>query len=80
MIERPRMIEMLRAGVAVVCVASVLCRGLPAEESATTDGGGQLAGRPAVNSIGMKLVRIEPGSFLMGSVDGGDFDERPAHR
>jgi sulfatase modifying factor 1 len=33
-----------------------------------------------VNSIGMRLVRIEPGSFLMGSPTGGDFDERPVHR
>ena len=31
------------------------------------------------NSIGMKLVRIEAGTFLMGG-EGGDFDERPAHR
>ena len=35
---------------------------------------------PAVNSVGMKLVRIEPGSFTMGSGAGGDFDERPAHK
>ncbi|MFV1966547.1 MAG: SUMF1/EgtB/PvdO family nonheme iron enzyme, partial [Pirellulaceae bacterium] len=27
----------------------------------------------------MKLVRIEPGSFMMGSTD-GDWDERPAHK
>ncbi|MBN1579120.1 MAG: SUMF1/EgtB/PvdO family nonheme iron enzyme [Anaerolineae bacterium] len=32
-----------------------------------------------VNSIGMTLVRIEPGSFLMGQAD-GDYDERPVHR
>jgi sulfatase modifying factor 1 len=46
------------------------------------------------NSIGMRLVRIEPGSFLMGFAGNplptevaaqpwranGDFDERPAHR
>ncbi len=30
------------------------------------------------NSIGMELVRIEAGSFWMGSND-GDFDEKPAH-
>ena len=35
---------------------------------------------PAVNSVGMKLVRVEPGAFTMGSADGGDFDERPAHK
>jgi len=31
------------------------------------------------NTVGMKLVRIEPGSFLMGQEEGGDFDERPVH-
>lgn len=30
------------------------------------------------NSLGMKLVRIEPGSSIMGS-DEGDWDERPVH-
>jgi len=33
-----------------------------------------------VNSLGMKLVRMEPGSFVMGSAEGGDFDERPVHK
>lgn len=48
-----------------------------------------------INSIGMKLVRIEPGSFVMGQdgpaadyrmnkhpakFDDADWDERPAHR
>jgi hypothetical protein len=28
----------------------------------------------------MRLVRIEPGSFSMGSPAGGDFDERPVHK
>jgi formylglycine-generating enzyme len=31
------------------------------------------------NSLGMKMVRIDPGTFHMGSAQGGDFDERPAH-
>ncbi len=30
------------------------------------------------NSLGMKFVRIQPGSFRMGS-ETGDFDERPVH-
>ncbi len=38
------------------------------------------AGPSHVNSLEMKLARIEPGSFLMGSPKGGDFDERPVHR
>lgn len=33
-----------------------------------------------INSLGMKFVRIEPGAFLMGSAEEGDFDERPVHR
>jgi formylglycine-generating enzyme required for sulfatase activity len=33
-----------------------------------------------VNSIGMKFVRIEPGTFLMGQGQGGDWDERPVHK
>jgi len=37
------------------------------------------ASESIVNSLGMKFVRIEPGSFEMGSAD-GEFDERPVHR
>jgi len=37
-------------------------------------------GKDYTNSIGMKFVRIEPGSFMMGSAEGGDFDERPVHK
>jgi len=33
-----------------------------------------------VNSTGMKFVRIEAGSFLMGQKEGGDWDERPVHK
>lgn len=33
-----------------------------------------------VNSIGMKFVRIEAGSFMMGQQQGGDWDERPVHK
>ena len=41
----------------------------------------ELPGRKSfVNSIGLKLVRIGPGSFEMGSATGGDFDERPVHK
>lgn len=41
---------------------------------------GNSSDREFTNSIGMKFLRIEPGSFLMGSASGGDFDERPVHR
>ena len=33
-----------------------------------------------VSSIGMKFVRIEQGSFLMGQEKGGYWDERPVHK
>ena len=33
-----------------------------------------------VNSVGMKFVRIRPGSFPMGQDKGGDWDEQPVHR
>ena len=32
------------------------------------------------NSIGMNFVRIEPGSFTMGSTSHADFDEKPIHK
>jgi sulfatase modifying factor 1 len=32
------------------------------------------------NSIGIKFMRIEAGSFMMGQRQGGDWDERPVHR
>ena len=37
---------------------------------------GSAAEKEFTNSIGMKFVRIEAGSFQMGSVEGGDFDEK----
>jgi formylglycine-generating enzyme required for sulfatase activity len=48
------------------------------------------AAEPVTNSIGMKLVRIEPGTFVMGAGDSPprsmaewmkrDYDESPAHK
>jgi len=38
-----------------------------------------VAPKTVTNSIGMKLVRIEPGSFTMGQ-GAVDFDEKPAHK
>jgi sulfatase modifying factor 1 len=32
------------------------------------------------NSISMRLIRIEAGSFMMGNPEGGDFDERPVRK
>ena len=36
--------------------------------------------RDFTNSIGIKFVLIEPGSFMMGQEAGGDWDERPVHK
>ncbi len=36
--------------------------------------------RQYINSIGMKFVRIDPGNFMMGQNEGGDFDEQPIHK
>ncbi len=33
-----------------------------------------------VNSVGMELVLVKPGSFIMGQQQGGDWDERPEHK
>ncbi|MBN1346732.1 MAG: SUMF1/EgtB/PvdO family nonheme iron enzyme [Phycisphaerae bacterium] len=41
---------------------------------------GESTPKTAANSIGMTLVRIEPGAFAMGQDKGGDFDERPTHQ
>ena len=32
------------------------------------------------NSIGIRFIRIDPGTFMMGSETVGDFDERPVRR
>lgn len=48
--------------------------------AATGPAGEMPSAQSLVNSLGMKLVRIEPGSFVMGSPAGGDFDERPVHK
>jgi len=37
-------------------------------------------GKEFTNSIGITFVRIEPGSFTMGSPGYGDWDERPTHK
>jgi formylglycine-generating enzyme required for sulfatase activity len=59
----------------VICLAMVLSRSkaaakLPSAQMPDT----------FVNSIGIKLVRIEPGSFMMGQEKGGDWDEQPMHK
>jgi formylglycine-generating enzyme required for sulfatase activity len=47
--------------------------------AAAAQGAGAMpTGRWYVNSLGMRMARLAPGTFLMGS-DDGDFDERPVH-
>ena len=55
------------------CLAAVVVLAAPAW------GESMPSGPSHVNSLGMRLMRIEPGSFLMGSEE-GDFDERPVHK
>ncbi len=59
----------LRVVVALAaCFPAMLCLGAEADNSQ--------AG--AVTSIGMRMIRIEPGSYRMGS-ELGDWDELPVH-
>ncbi len=37
-------------------------------------------GSSFTNTIGMEFVRIEPGEFMMGQKEGGDWDETPVHK
>ena len=59
--------------VSLICLAGGL--GLENSLAAGIPGGNEYT-----NSIGMKFVRIEPGSFDMGAVAGADFDEKPVHK
>jgi len=61
------MIKSKGPAVTLICLAAGLCFSAQRPQA-------------SVNSIGMKFVRIEPGSFLMGQQQGGDWDERPVHR
>ena len=53
-------------------LATALCCASPAVLAATLD--------ITTNSIGIELVAIPAGSFLMGQDEGGDWDESPAHK
>ena len=61
------------ATLCVLCMGSVMVAGVHA---------GSAPQQPdaLVNSIGMRLARIEPGTFQMGQQQGGDWDERPVHK
>ena len=38
------------------------------------------AGEHYTNSIGMKMIQVQRGHFVMGREKGGDWDERPVHK
>jgi len=59
----------------VICLVTLLC---PLDGRAASNR--SEASQTFVNSIGMKFVEIQPGSFLMGQDKSGDWDERPVHK
>ena len=61
--------------VSMICLVAIVGCWQVTTSPPAAEGAGTL-----VNSIGMKLVRIEPGTFLMGQNEGGDWDERPVHK
>ena len=69
------MIKRKWSAILVIFLVTVLC---PLDGTAVLNS--VQATETLVNSIGMKFVSIRPGSFLMGQNEGGDWDERPAHR
>ncbi|MHC4227486.1 MAG: SUMF1/EgtB/PvdO family nonheme iron enzyme, partial [Planctomycetota bacterium] len=69
------MVKSKWSAVFALCVVTGLC---PLEVTASSDSAQR--SNVFVNSIGMRFIRIKPGSFLMGQRQGGDWDERPAHR
>ena len=68
------MINNKRQAILFICLITALC---PLYGMAASD-----SNQPQtfVNSIGMKFVNIQPGSFQMGQDKGGDWDERPVHK
>ena len=62
----------MKYGLSVMAIAMTTVAALQAGEMPKA--------RTFTNTMGMKLVRIEPGSFVMGQRQGGDWDERPVHR
>ncbi|MGD8500030.1 MAG: SUMF1/EgtB/PvdO family nonheme iron enzyme [Phycisphaerales bacterium] len=69
------MIKSKWPAILVICLVTGLCPAEVAAEAPSVQ-----MPDTFVNSIGMKFVRIKPGSFLMGQKESGDWDERPMHR
>ncbi len=75
------MISSKRAAVALIWLAIVLATGGSLKTEGLGDGSASAqTSSEFVNSVGMKFVLIEPGSFAMGQAQGGDWDERPVHQ
>jgi len=58
----------------VACMVFIVCQWTSPCIAESSDG------KEYENCIGMELIRIEPGSFLMGQTEGGDWDEQPVHK
>jgi sulfatase modifying factor 1 len=69
------MIKGKLSAILVICLVTAL---YPLRGAATSNSPQQYM--KFVNSIGMKFVSIQPGSFMMGQYQGGDWDERPVHK
>ena len=65
-----------RFGVTCLCVLLLTGCTVPAQDVQDK----MPAEKEFTNSLGMKFVRIEPGSFMMGQKRGGDWDEQPVHK
>ena len=63
--------------IATIFILVLLCTFSNFSPAATPSDDGLPTGKTFSNSLDMDLVRVEPGSFQMGSPSGGDFDERP---
>jgi len=62
-----------------ICLTATILACVLIAQTAPVTAAQRPSGEEFTNSLGMKFVRIEAGAFQMGSVSGGNFDERPAH-
>ncbi|MHC4062183.1 MAG: SUMF1/EgtB/PvdO family nonheme iron enzyme [Planctomycetota bacterium] len=58
----------------------IICAAIASNQLTTLWAAEMPTGKKHTNSLGMKFVRIKPGSFMMGQKEGGDWDERPVHK
>ncbi|MHC4361719.1 MAG: hypothetical protein ACYSTZ_02740, partial [Planctomycetota bacterium] len=58
----------------------IICAAIASNQLTTLWAAEMPTGKKHTNSLGMKFVRIKPGSFMMGQKEGGDWDQRPVHK